>query len=99
MLLANLIALPIILGGSWVAAGWVVRRFTIQRPSDALALGGLAFALLMVAECVLAAVLTNQSPAQWFAGLHQPHRLLGLGRQVASALMPWWRAGRGVSAA
>jgi hypothetical protein len=94
LLPANMIELPIILGGSWLAAGWVVRRFAIVRQGDALALGGLAFALLMVAECVLAAVLMDQTPAQWLAGLRQPHRLLGLAGQVVFALMPWWRVRR-----
>ncbi|MCL9983490.1 MAG: hypothetical protein NBV60_10075 [Erythrobacter sp.] len=89
---ATLIELPLILTGSWLAAGWVLRRFRIARPLDALAVGGLAFAMLMAAECALASVLTGQSPAQWLAGLRQPHALLGLAGQVVFALMPWWRA-------
>lgn len=31
---ANLIELPIILLASWFAAGWLMRRFTIERPSE-----------------------------------------------------------------
>ena len=94
LLPANLIELPIILAGSWLASGWVVRRFAIVRPSEALALGAVAFALLMVAECVLAAALMGQSPAQWLAGLRQPAGLVGLGGQAVWALMPWWRVRR-----
>jgi hypothetical protein len=96
---ATLIELPLILTGSWIAAGWVLRRFRIERPLDALAVGGLAFTILMAAECALASVLTGQSPAQWLAGLRQPHALLGLAGQVLFALMPWFRVPRSLSAA
>jgi hypothetical protein len=96
---ATLIELPLILTGSWLAAGWVLRRFRIELPMEALAVGGLAFAILMAAECALAGVLSGQSPAQWLAGFRQPHALLGLAGQILFALMPWWRARRSLSAA
>ena len=89
---ATALELPIMLGASWIASGWVVRRFGLHGSGEALAAGTLAFALLMAAECALAAVLASQSPAQWFAGLAEPHAALGLAGQVAFALMPWWRA-------
>ena len=88
---ATIIELPIILAASWFAAGWLVRRFAIASGAQALALGGIAFALLMAAECALAAVLAGQTPPQWFADLQEPHALLGLAGQVIFALMPWWR--------
>jgi hypothetical protein len=88
---ATLIELPLILGGSWLASGWLVRRFVIVRSSEALAVGALAFAILMAAECALAGVLIGQTPAQWLAGLAEPHALLGLAGQVMFALMPWLR--------
>ena len=91
---ATLLELPIILGASWLAAGWLVRRFAIVGSGEALAVGALAFAILMVAECALAGMLAGQSPAQWLAGLRQPHALVGLSGQVVFALMPWWRTGR-----
>lgn len=91
LLPATLIELPIILAASWFAAGWLVRRFRLASAREALAAGGLAFAILMIAECALAGVLTGQSPAQWLAGLRQPHALLGLAGQIVFALMPWWR--------
>ena len=91
---ATLIELPLILGGSWLAAGWLVRRFGIVSNGEALAVGALAFVILMAAECALAGVLAGQSPAQWLAGLGQPHALLGLAGQVVFALLPWWRAGQ-----
>lgn len=88
---ATLMELPLILAASWFAAGWLVRRFAIAGPREALTVGALAFAVLMLAECALASVLNGQSPADWLAGLGQPHALLGLAGQVVFALMPWWR--------
>ncbi len=89
---ATLMELPLILAASWFAAGWLVRRFVLASPGEALTVGALAFVILMVAECALASVLNGQSPADWLAGLRQPHALLGLAGQVVFALMPWRRA-------
>ncbi len=91
---ATLLELPLILTASWFAAGWLVRRFGITRAGEALTVGAVAFAILMAAECALAGVLSGQSPAQWLAGLGQPHALLGLAGQVVFALLPWWRVRR-----
>ncbi len=88
---ATLIELPVMLTASWLAAGWLVRRFAIMRGSEALVMGGLAFGLLMAAECALAVGLMGQTPAQWLADLRQPHALLGLAGQLVFALIPWWR--------
>ena len=96
---ATLIELPVMLGVSWVAAGWLVRRFHIAGAGAALAMGLLAFALLMAAECGLGMVLAGETPVQWVTGLAEPHALLGLAGQVVFALMPWLRVGRGLSAA
>lgn len=92
---ATLLELPIILAASWFASGWLVRRFAIVTSGEALRVGAIAFAVLMAAECALAAVLMGQAPAQWLAGLGQPHALLGLAGQAVFAMMPWWRV-RGV---
>lgn len=88
---ATLIELPVMLAASWLAAGWLVRCFAIMRGSEALVMGGLAFGLLMAAECALAVGLMGQTPAQWLADLRQPHALLGLAGQLVFALIPWWR--------
>lgn len=95
LLPATALELPLILTASWFAAGWLVRRFAITTGSMALAVGGLAFALLMVAECTLGVAMMGMTPAQWLAGLRQPHALLGLAGQVLFALMPWVRLRRG----
>jgi hypothetical protein len=91
---ATLIELPVMLGASLLASGWLVRRFAITDGGAALAVGGLAFALLMGAECALAVILSGETPAQWLAGLRQPHAALGLAGQIVFALMPWWRVRR-----
>lgn len=92
---ATLLELPLILAASWFAAGWSVRRFGIARGGEALAVGVLAFAIMMAAECALAVALMGQTPEQWLGGLRQPHALLGLAGQIAFALMPWWRTRNG----
>lgn len=91
---ATALELPVMLGASWLAAGWTVRRFAIVRPGAALATGGLAFALLMAAECVLAVVGFGQTPAEWLAGLAEPPAAIGLAAQVAFAFMPLLRLSR-----
>ncbi len=91
---ATMLELPIILAVSWFAAGWLVRRFGVTSGGEALSVGALAFVILMGAECALASALIGQTPAQWLAGLTQPHALLGLAGQAAFALMPWWRVRR-----
>ncbi|MCU0947479.1 MAG: hypothetical protein MUF47_04420 [Porphyrobacter sp.] len=88
---ATLIELPVMVAASWCASGCLVRRFGITGEGAALAMGGLAFALLMAAECAIAAGMMEQRPAQWLAGLRQPHALLGLAGQVLFAVMPWLR--------
>jgi len=89
---ATALELPVILGASWVASGWLVRRFALTPGGEALAAGGLAFALLMAAECTLAGVLSGETPGEWLASLAEPHAVLGLAGQVVFALLPWWRA-------
>jgi hypothetical protein len=99
LLPATALELPVMLGASWLASGWLVRRFGIAAQGEALAMGLAAFALLMTAECALAVTMMGQNPAQWLVDLRQPHALLGLAGQVIFGLIPWWRlrAGRGAS--
>ena len=91
---ATLAELPVMLAASWWASGLLVRRFAIATAGAGLVMGGLAFALLMAAECALAVGLIGQTPGEWLGGLGQPHALLGLAGQVVFALMPWRRVQR-----
>ena len=99
LLPATALELPVILGASWLASGWLMQRFGIASAGEGLAVGCLAFALLMAAECALAVAMMGQTPAQWLTGQRQTHALLGLTGQVAFALMPRWRATHGASGA
>jgi hypothetical protein len=91
---ATALELPVMLGASWWASGWLMRRFGITGSDEALATGGLAFALLMAAELALGVGMMELTPAQWLSDFRQPHALLGLAGQVLFAAMPWWRVRR-----
>jgi hypothetical protein len=85
---------PLVLALSWWAARWITARWGIAEGGPALAVGLIAFTILMLAELALAGALTGQSPRQWAASLFTPAGALGLGGQVLFALMPWWVTGR-----
>jgi hypothetical protein len=88
---ATALELPLMLAASWWVAGWLMRRFAIASSGEALAMGVMAFALLLASECLLAVAISGQTAAAWITGLSEPHALLGLGGQLVFALMPWWR--------
>ncbi len=88
---ATALELPVMLGASWWVAGWLIRRFAIASGGEALAMGAMAFALLLASECLLAAAISGQTAGAWLAGLAKPPAFLGLAGQVVFALMPWWR--------
>ena len=81
---------PLVLALSWLIAARLMQRFSITQTASALALGGFAFALLMLSELALAQVLRGQSPAAWLAAMRSPAGALGLVGQIGFALMPWW---------
>lgn len=84
--------LPVMLAVSWLAAGWCVRRFTVPaRAGPRLVMGGLAFALLMLAELGVSVFAFGRSPAEHLAKYRQASALVGLAAQVAFALFPWVR--------
>ena len=60
-----------------------------------LAMGGVAFALLMVAEFTLSLTAFGSTPGAFFASFATPAGVLGLAGQVVFGLWPWWlgRAG------
>ena len=89
---AVLAELPVILMASWWWSRHLLRRRPLTRRADALAMGAVAFALLMAAECSLAVLLAGTA-AGWLAALMTPAGLLGLVGQLGFAAMPWavWR--------
>ncbi|MDX2221621.1 MAG: hypothetical protein SFV21_02665 [Rhodospirillaceae bacterium] len=84
--------LPVMLAVSWLAAGWCVRRFAVPaRAAPRLLMGGLAFALLMLAELGVSVLAFGRSPADHLATYRQAAALAGLAAQVGFALLPWLR--------
>lgn len=86
--------LAVLLGASWYWAGRVLARWPLPTRQAALAMGALAFALLLAGEWALGQAL-GQSSAEWLAALARPAGALGLAGQVLFALFPAarWRAG------
>lgn len=80
--------LPVMLAASWLLARRTVRRHAVTASGTALAVGLIAFALLLLAELALAVTLAGQSPAAWAAALTRPAGALGLAGQALFALLP-----------
>ena len=85
---ATFIELPVMLAISW----WVARRLVAicevrNKAGDRLAMGGVAFALLMTAEMALGMALGRPLAVQWH-DLFQPPGLVGLAGQIVFGLMP-----------
>lgn len=85
--------LPLILACAWVVCGGVLRRWPLT-PAAALAMGGVAFTLLMAAEALLSTQLAGRSLAAHWALYAEPAHRLGLAGQGMFAAMPWVRARR-----
>jgi len=86
---AVVVELPVILTASWIACGWCVRRFGVARKmAPRLAMGAIAFALLMLAELCLSVVGLNRTFAEHVAALVSRPGLIGLAGQALFALFP-----------
>lgn len=84
-----LLELPLMLAVSWMACGWVVRRFQVPpRIPPRLAMGAIAFALLMLAEVILSVAVFGSSMSDYLRDLTTMHGLVGLGGQILFALFP-----------
>lgn len=93
-LLAVALEVPVVLGLSWIVAGRVLRRWPLPL-GGRIAMGGIAFVLLMLAEMALA-VLFGQTLGQFLAAMATPPGALGLAGQIGFAAIPALR-GRGRS--
>jgi hypothetical protein len=93
---AVLLEAPVILTVSWFVATWCVGRFKVPAATLArLAMGGVAFALLMVAELGVSLIFFRRSVSQHLAGYQSAAGAIGLGAQVAFAWVPLmltWRS-------
>jgi hypothetical protein len=72
---------------SWWVAGVVLRRRPLPLGRARWVMGGVAFAVLMLAEALLALAL-GETPATYIEGLRRPAGLLGLAGQIGFALIP-----------
>lgn len=83
---------PVILIASWIVCGWILRRFAVPPESSSrLAMGGVAFGLLLGAEAALSAIAFGRGPAAYFASFGTAEGVLGLAGQIAYALFPLFR--------
>lgn len=88
-LLGVLIELPIMLSASWFLCRSVVCRLAVAPTVAARAvMGGLAFALLLLAELAVGALLFGRTTGEHFALYKDTSYALGLAAQMAFALMP-----------
>lgn len=87
-LAAVAIELPVMLAISALAARRVLHRWQVRHRAEALAVGALAFALLIGAEALLACTLAGQGLSQWAATLASAPGALGLAGQIVFALLP-----------
>jgi hypothetical protein len=87
--LAVLIELPFMLTVSWFACRWVVARFSVPTTfGPRLAMGGVAFALLMATEIGLTVFGFGRTLAQYLENQTSTAAMLGLAGQVAFAAFP-----------
>jgi hypothetical protein len=87
-LVAVAIELPIILSIAWWICARILRWAALDR-RGAIAMGAVAFLLLMLAELTLSVQLFGRTVTGHLALYADPAHLLGLAGQVAFALFPW----------
>jgi hypothetical protein len=87
-LAAVTLEVPVVLGLSWLVAGRVLRRWPLPRTGQRLAMGGLAFAVLMIGETILGITLFDRTPAGILAAMATLPGLVGLAGQIGFGLVP-----------
>jgi hypothetical protein len=94
--LAVLLEAPVILTVSWFVATWCVGHLKVPAaPLARLAMGGVAFALLMAAELGVSVIFFHRSVSQHLTRYQSAAGALGLGAQIAFAWVPLaltWRS-------
>lgn len=88
--MATLVELPFIMGASWIVCIWVVAHFRVAPiVRDRLAMGAIAFAVLMMTETFLGLFGFDRSLGEQMRAYGEPGPALGLMGQIAFALFPW----------
>ena len=83
-----LFEVPIMLAASALAARWLMPRFAIETRGEALAMGALAFALLILAELALATGLSGMTAREWLVEAWQVPGVYGTLGQILFGLIP-----------
>lgn len=87
--IAVLIEIPFMLVFAWFFCRFLTRRYDIpNETNDRLAMGILAFGLLMVGEALITVVLQAGRMTDFFTMFDLPENRIGLGSQIAFALFP-----------
>ncbi|QUD86091.1 hypothetical protein [Phenylobacterium montanum] len=94
-LAAVLVEAPIMLILSWRACGWTLRAWDVEGRRAGLAMGAVAFVLLMAAELVLSVLVFGRSPAEHLSAYAAPAGALGLTAQILFGFFPLLRSGGG----
>ena len=89
---AVLLEAPIVLAISWVAAGWTTRRLAVpRRTRPRLAMGAVAFLLLMAVEASVSIFAFGRTPGEYLAGFGGVAGVIGLVAQLGFAAAPMLR--------
>lgn len=87
---AELLELPLMVGASYLAARWVVRRFAVAPDARSrLAMGFVALGLMLIAELLVVVLVQRASLAEYVAGRDPVSGSVYLLALVLFALMPW----------
>lgn len=87
---AVLAELPVMLAAAWLCARAILARRPLAERGAALAMGAIAFVLLLGAELLLGIFAFGLTPEGWLRSLGEPAGLLGLAGQIGFALIPAW---------
>ena len=84
-----LVELPIMLAVSWFVCGWLVGRFSVRAAwGHRLAMGGMAFVLLMIAELGVSILAFDRLVTEHLGAYRSWAPALGLAAQLAFAAFP-----------
>ncbi|MEQ9695314.1 hypothetical protein [Shimia sp. SDUM112013] len=89
-LIAVLIELPVILTVAYVLCISLLRKVPRLTKGEAMVMGAVAFALLMLAELAVAVTLFDMTAHAFLAGFGTLHGAVGLAGQIAFAALPVW---------
>jgi uncharacterized membrane protein YhdT len=99
-LAAVALELPVMIAVSWMVCGWVLQRWPVPaRWAERVAMGAIAFALLMLGELGISMLLAGRTVAQHIALFRELPAQLGLLGQMPFVVFPVLRLALGHRAA